>query len=162
MEKLDRIDFKILSYLQEHGRVTNVGLADAVGLSTSPCLSRVKRLETAGYIQSYGARLALKLLGEHVIVFSEITLSGHRVANFETFLSCASRYREIVECHHVTGGYDYLLKFVACSVSHYHSVMEALLEGDAGISRYSSYIVLNSPIVRNGYPLDKLYDPEVG
>ena len=64
MEKLDRIDFRILAYLQEHGRVTNIGLADAVGLSASPCLFRVKRLERIGYIKSYGARIALEKLGD--------------------------------------------------------------------------------------------------
>lgn len=158
MEKLDRIDFEILSYLQDHGRVTNVGLAEAVGLSTSPCLSRVKRLEGAGYIESYGARVALAKLGEYLTVFSEITLSGHRPANFERFLNSARRYKEIVECHHVTGGYDYLIKFVARNVGHYHRVMKALLKADVGIVKYSSYIVLASPIVRNGYPLDELFD----
>lgn len=162
MEKLDRIDFRILSYLQDNGRATNVALAEAVGLSTSPCLSRVKRLESVGYIQSYGARVELGMLGEYLTVFSEITLTGHRKANFERFLACARRYREIVECHHVTGGYDYLIKFVARNVGHYYGVMEALLEGDAGIGKYSSYIVLASPIVSNGYPLDKLFHPDDG
>lgn len=158
MEKLDRLDFKILSYLQEHGRVTNVGLADAVGLSASPCLCRVKRLESCGYIKSYGARIALEMLGEHLLVFTEVTLTGHRIANFERFLQHAREVREIVECHHVTGGYDYLLKVVARSVSHYQKLMEELLESDAGIGKYSCYIVLDSPIVRQSYPIDQLFD----
>jgi len=159
MEQLDRIDFKILSYLQEHGRVTNVGLADAVGLSTSPCLSRVKRLENSGYIKSYGARIALEKLGDHFIAFTEVTLTGHRIANFERFLQRAGEFREIVECHHVTGGYDYLLKIVVRSVRHYQRIMEALLESDAGIGKYSCYIVLGSPILREGYPIDEIFDP---
>ena len=157
MEKHDRIDFKILSFLQEHGRVTNVGLADAVGLSTSPCLCRVKRLENLGYIKSYGARIALELLGEHLMVFTEVTLTGHRTGNFKRFLQHVSEFREIVECHHVTGGYDYLLKVVARSVSHYQKVMELLLESEAGIGKYSCYIVLDSPIVRESYPIDQLF-----
>ncbi|MEO7383761.1 MAG: Lrp/AsnC family transcriptional regulator [Novosphingobium sp.] len=158
MEKLDRIDFKILSHLQEHGRVTNVGLADAVGLSTSPCLSRLKRLEKSGFIKSYGARIALEMLGDYLMVFTEITLTGHRIANFELFLRRAREVREIVECHHVTGGYDYLVKILARSVSHYQRIMESLLEVDAGIGKYSCYIVLASPIDRDGYPLDQLFD----
>ncbi|NOW48538.1 DNA-binding Lrp family transcriptional regulator [Novosphingobium sp. SG751A] len=157
MEKLDQIDFKILSYLQEHGRVTNVALADAVGLSTSPCLSRVKKLETLGYIKSYGARIALEMLGEYVTVFTEIKLTGHRVANFERFLQRARNIREIVECHHVTGGYDYLVKIVARNVSHYHGIMESLLLSDAGIGKFSSYIVLGTPIIREGYPIEELF-----
>jgi DNA-binding Lrp family transcriptional regulator len=124
MEKLDRIDFKILAYLQEHGRVTNIGLADAVGLSASPCLFRVKRLEKIGYIKSYGARIALEKLGDYVTVFTEVTLTCHRKFNFDRFLQCARNVPEIIECHHVTGGYDYLLKVVARSVSRYQQAME--------------------------------------
>ena len=161
MEKLDRIDFQILSHLQEHGRMTNVGLANAVGLSTSPCLYRVKRLENIGYIKSYGARIALELLGDHLIVFTEVTLTGHRIANFSRFLQRAGEVHEIIECHHVTGGYDYLLKVIARSVGHYQTIMEQLLEGDAGIGKYSCYVVLGSPIVREGYPIGQLFDPSL-
>ena len=159
MDKLDRIDFKILSYLQERGRVTNVGLAGAVGLSTSPCLSRVKRLEKIGYIKSYGARIEFGMLGDYLMVFTEVTLTGHRSANFERFLERAQAVREIVECHHVTGGYDYILKVVARGVGHYHDIMESLLESGVGIGKYSSYIVLGSPIIRDGYPIDRLFEP---
>jgi DNA-binding Lrp family transcriptional regulator len=159
MEKLDRLDFKILAYLQEHGRVTNIGLADAVGLSASPCLFRVKRLEKIGYIKSYGARIALEKLGDYVIVFTEVTLTGHRKFNFDRFLQCARNVPEIIECHHVTGGYDYLLKVVARSVSRYQQAMEKLLDSDAGIGKFSSFIVLGSPIVRDGYPIVELFDP---
>lgn len=159
MEKLDRIDLKILSYLQEHGRVTNIGLADAIGLSASPCLVRVKRLEKLGYIKSYGARIELEKLGDYLMVFTEVRLIGHRSVNFEKFLNCAQNVPEIVECHHVTGGYDYILKIVTRSVGHYHEIMEALLGGGVGIGKYSSYIVLGSPIVRDAYPIDQLFDP---
>lgn len=158
MEKLDQIDFKILAYLQEHGRATNVVLADAVGLSTSPCLCRVKRLENFGYIKSYGARIALDMLGDYVTVFTEVKLTGHRIANFERFLQRAREIREIIECHHVTGGYDYLVKIVAKNVSHYNGIMESLLVSDAGIGKFSSYIVLGTPIIRDGYPIDRLFN----
>ena len=133
-------------------------MANAVGLSTSPCLSRVKRLEQSGYITSYGARIALEMLGEYLTVFTEITLTGHRITDFELFLRRAREVREIVECHHVTGGYDYLIKIVARSVSHYQTIMESLLEVEAGIGKYSCYIVLASPIDRDGYPIDQLFD----
>ncbi|WP_062733554.1 Lrp/AsnC family transcriptional regulator [Sphingobium abikonense] len=157
MDRLDRLDFKILSYLQEHGRVTNVGLANAIGLSASPCLSRLKRLEDAGFIRSYGARVALEKLGDYLMVFTEITLADHRVADFDRFLTRAREVREIVECHHVSGGYDYFLKVVARSVSHYQRIIENLLDSDAGIEKYFSYIVLGSPILRDGYPVDQLF-----
>ena len=157
MEKLDRLDFKILSYLQDHGRVTNVGLADAIGLSASPCLSRLKRLEDAGYIRSYGARVALEKLGDYLTVFTEVTLADHRIGDFDRFLARAREIVEIVECHHVSGGYDYFLKVVARSVVHYQRIFESLLESDAGIEKYFSYIVLDSPIMRDVYPIDSLF-----
>lgn len=157
VEKLDRLDFKILSCLQEQGRITNVGLAEAIGLSASPCLNRLKRLEELGYIKSYGARVALEKLRDYLMVFTEVTLQDHRMADFERFLQRARNVREIIECHHVSGGYDYFLKVVTRSVSHYQRIIEALLESDAGIEKYCSYIVLGSPITRNGYPLEELF-----
>jgi len=157
MERLDRLDFKIMAYLQRFGRVSNVELADAVGLSASPCLTRVKRLERCGYITSYGAHLELGKLGDHLIIFTEITLLDHRMADFQRFLNQARAMAEILECHHVSGGYDFLLKIVAKSVSHYQRLIESLLESDAGIDKYFSYIVLDSPILRNGYPIGRLF-----
>jgi len=159
LERLDRLDFRILAYLQENGRVTNVGLADAIGLSPSPCLSRLRRLEEKGYIKSYGARVALEKLGDFLMVFTEVTLTDHRNADLNRFLAQARQVPEILECHHVSGGYDYFLKVVARSVSHYQHIIEDLLETDAGISKYFSYIILDSPIVRDSYPIDSLFAP---
>ncbi|CDO34683.1 MULTISPECIES: Lrp/AsnC family transcriptional regulator [Novosphingobium] len=157
MGKLDRLDFKILSYLQKNGRATNVRLADAIGLSASPCLSRLKNLEELGYIKSYGARVDLDRLGDYLMVFTEVTLTDHRIADFERFLNCVRKIPEVVECHHVSGGYDYLLKIITRSVSHYQRIIEVLLEKDSVIEKYFSYIVLDSPIVRDGYPIDQIF-----
>ena len=78
--KLDRIDIKILTELQRNGRITNVNLADAVGLSASPCLQRTKRLEEAGYIVGYGGHLNIAKLGETVTIYTEITLADEDAA----------------------------------------------------------------------------------
>src|SRR5438874_6640217 len=110
--KVDRLDLRILAQLQKNGRMTNVDLADAVGLSPSPCLTRVKRLEQAGYITGYGAQLQLRKLGEVLLVFTEMTLSDHRRDDFARFEAAIRNVPEIIECHLVSGGYDYLLKFV--------------------------------------------------
>ncbi len=83
--KLDRLDLRILAQLQKNGRITNVDLADAVGLSPSPCLIRVKRLEQAGYIAGYGAHLRLEKLGDTLTVFTEVTLSDHHREDFVRF-----------------------------------------------------------------------------
>ncbi len=158
--KLDRIDLKILAQLQRTGRITNVELADAVGLSPSPCLTRVKRLEKAGFIGGYSAQINLDKLGEMLTVFTEVTLTEHRAGDFSRFETKIRKLDEIVECHLVSGGYDYLLKFVTRGVGHYQSIIEGMLEGDYGIEKYFSYVVIKSPFVKQHYPIQKLFGDE--
>ncbi|BEV14153.1 Lrp/AsnC family transcriptional regulator [Herbaspirillum huttiense] len=153
--KLDRIDLRILCHLQQNSRITNVILADAVGLSPSPCLIRVKRLEKAGYISGYGAYIRLEKLADVQIVFTEVTLSDHRREDFAKFEATIRNVDEIIECHLVSGGYDYLLKFMTRSVVHYQSVIESLLEQNLRIEKYFSYIVIKSPFIKHHYPLEK-------
>lgn len=155
--KLDRIDFKILAHLQRSGRCSNVELADQVGLTPSPCLGRVKRLEDHGFIESYGAHLALGKLGPVVIAFTEITLKEHRKDDFVRFERAASKIPEIMDCYNVAGGYDYLMRVVARSVSHYHETMESILNMDVGVERYFSYFVLRVPFSKQEYPLRELF-----
>jgi DNA-binding Lrp family transcriptional regulator len=156
--KLDRIDIRILSHLQRNGRITNVDLADAVGLSPSPCLIRVKRLEKAGYITAYGAQLQLEKLGDMQLVFTQVTLSDHRREDFARFEAAVRNIDEVVECHLVSGGFDYLLKFVTRSVAHYHSIAEDVLRQRVNIEKYFSYIVIKSPVVKRHYPIEKLFN----
>ena len=155
--KLDRIDLKILAQLQQSGRITNVELADAVGLSPSPCLTRVKRLEKAGYITGYAAQVNLHKLGEFLTVFTEVTLTEHRSGDFSRFESRIRKIDEIVECHLVSGGYDYLLKFITRGVAHYQSIIESMLEGEFGIEKYFSYVVIKSPFIKLHYPIQDLF-----
>ena len=156
--KLDRIDLNILVHLQAEGRMTNVSLAEAVGLSPSPCLQRVKRLEAAGYIASYGAHINLAKLAQSISVFTEVTLIDHRRADFVKFESSMRSVDELMECHLISGGYDYLLRFLVRSIAHYQSLMEVLIERNIGIEKYFSYIVLKSPIVKRELPLKNLMD----
>ena len=153
--KLDRIDLRILCHLQQNSRITNVVLADAVGLSPSPCLIRVKRLEKAGYISGYGAYIRLEKLSDVQMVFTEVTLSDHRREDFAKFEGYIRNVDEIIECHLVSGGYDYLLKFVTRSVVHYQSIIEDLLEQNLRIEKYFSYIVIKSPFIKHHYPMEK-------
>lgn len=157
--KLDRIDIRILSHLQRNGRVTNVDLADAVGLSPSPCLIRVKRLEKAGFITGYGAHVQLEKLGTMQLVFTQVTLSDHRREDFVKFEAAIRNIDEVVECHLVSGGFDYLLKFVTRSVVHYQTIMEEVLERSVSIEKYFSYIVIKSPFIKSHYPIEKLFTP---
>ena len=154
--KLDRLDLRILTQLQKNARMTNVDLADAVSLSPSPCLIRVKRLEQAGYIAGYGAHLRLEKLGDTLTVFTEVTLNDHHREDFIRFETAIRDVDEILECHLVSGGYDYLLRFLTRGVNHYQQVIEGLLERNIGIEKYFSYIVIKSPILRQAAPLQKL------
>ncbi len=157
--KLDRIDLRILNHLQQNGRVTNVDLADAVGLSPSPCLMRVKRLEKAGYITGYAAQIQLQKLGNTLMVFTEVTLADHRAADFARFEAAIRKVDEITECHLVSGGYDYLLKFVTRSVGDYQALMEGLLDLQIGIEKYFSYVVIKSVFMKQALPLETYFDP---
>ena len=133
--------------------------ADAVGLSPSPCLIRVKRLEKAGYITGYGAHVQLEKLGTMQMVFTQVTLSDHRREDFVKFETAVRNIDEVVECHLVSGGFDYLLKFVTRSVAHYHSIVEEVLEKSVNIEKYFSYIVIKSPFIKSHYPIEKLFSP---
>jgi len=155
--KLDRIDLRILAHLQKNGRITNVELSEAVCLSPSPCLVRVKRLEQAGYITSYSAQIDLAKLGDVLTVFTEVTLSDHHVEDFSRFEKAIRQVDEVIECHLVSGGYDYLLKFVVRGVNHYQTLIEGLLERNIGIAKYFSYIVIKTPFVKSHLPIEQLF-----
>jgi DNA-binding Lrp family transcriptional regulator len=150
---LDRFDLKILAHLQSDGRCSNVELADAVGLSQSPCLVRTKRLQDAGVIRGYGADIALEKLGRYVIVFSEVTISRHRRHDLRKFEEVVAGHREIVDWYNVSGGYDYLLKIVAPSVARFQELMEQLLDADLGIEKFTSRIVLRHLSGKRRYPI---------
>ena len=157
--KLDRIDLRILAELQRSGRMTNVDLAEAVGLSPSPCLIRTRRLESEGYITGYGAQIDLVKLGEFVLVFTEVTLADHRREDFSRFEAGVRTVDEIIECHLVSGGYDYLVKFVCRSIGAYQTLMESILDRGLNIEKYFSYIVIRPVVIKGEYPLARLFDP---
>ena len=155
--KLDRIDIKILHELQKNGRVTNVELAELVSLSPSPCLIRVKKLQAEGYIEGYSAQINMTKLGQTLIVFTEVTLKNHRQIDFARFLAAVDKIDQLIECHLVSGGYDYMMKFVTAGIGEYQAIMERLTDMDIGIDKYFSYVVLKSPIVRSHMPLTSLF-----
>ncbi len=155
--KLDRIDIRILHELQKNGRITNVELADLVHLSPSPCLARVKKLQQAGYIIGYSAQIDIARLGPTITVFTEVTLKNHRHIDFSRFQQVAENIDEIIECHLISGGYDYLLKFVTGSVSDYQEIMERLTDSDVGIDKYFSFVVMKSPFIKHHLPLDSIF-----
>src|SRR5882724_9882801 len=140
--RLDRLDIKILATLQHSGRITNLDLAEAIGLSATPCLQRVKRLEAARYIRSYGAALDMDLLCSNVVVFAEMTLRQHRREDFLRFEAAIADVPQILNAYLVTGGYDYLVQVIARDMLDYQAAVEALLDRDLGIEKYSSYVAI--------------------
>lgn len=155
--KLDRIDVKILAELQRNGRITNVELADLVHLSPSPCLMRVKKLQKAGYITGYTARIDVAKLGETLTVFTEFTLKNHRQIDFARFQEALEKIDSCVECHLVSGGYDYIAKFVTASIGDYQTIMESLIDRDIGIDKYFSFVVIKTPFTKTQIPLTRLF-----
>jgi DNA-binding Lrp family transcriptional regulator len=155
--KLDRIDLKILAELQRNGRITNVELAELVHLSPSPCLTRVKKLQQSGYIAGYSAQINVAKLGEMLTIFTEFTLKNHRQIDFARFQEALEKVETCVECHLISGGYDYLAKFVTAGISDYQTVIEGLIDRDIGIDRYFSFVVLKTPFVKRQLPLTRLF-----
>lgn len=150
--KLDRIDLKIIRELMHDGRMSNVDLADAVGLSASPCLSRVKRLEAAGIITGYEAQFDLTKLGNFVVAYAQIILKNHRLDQARRFERAVSRIDEIVEFHMVNGKFDYLMKIIAIGYEGPARVLEQLWQADLGIQSYSVIVVSSTPINHRPLP----------
>ena len=159
--KLDRIDVKILAVLQRNGRITNVELADAVNLSPSPCLMRVKKLQQAGYISGYSAQIDLARLGSTMTVFTEFTLKNHRQIDFARFQEALEKIDSCVECHLVSGGYDYLVKFVTSGIDDYQSIVEGLIDREVGVDKYFSFVVMKTPFSKTRMPLTHLFADKV-
>ncbi len=139
--RLDERDLEIIAILQKEGRITSSALAARVNLSPTPTWERVKRLEKAGIIEGYGARVALHAFGPATIVFMEAELDSHRTADFERFEAAVQDMPEIVECWAVGGGIDYLIKVVTHDVDTYQRLVDHLLTSDIGLRRYYTYVV---------------------
>ncbi|GGF05582.1 AsnC family transcriptional regulator [Aliidongia dinghuensis] len=151
--RLDRLDLKILAALQASGRMTNLDLAQAVGLSATPCLQRVKRMEAAGYIRGYGAELDIDRLASSITVFTQVMLRNHRREDFLRFERGIQDIPHILNCFLVTGGYDYLAQFIARDILDYQLAVESLLDRDLGVEKYFSYVAIKQVKRSGGYPL---------
>jgi Lrp/AsnC family transcriptional regulator of ectoine degradation len=157
--ELDRFDLAILQTLQENGRMTKVALAEAVHLSPSPCLERLKRLEKAGYITGYRAHVDLRRITSVTEIFVEITLASHQAADFRQFEAAIMEVPEIVECAATGGGIDYVMKLVVRDIDAYQRLMDRLLEAGIGIDRYFGYVV-TKPVKSRAPDLPRLLDRE--
>lgn len=141
---LDRIDRNILRELQNNARISYVDLGERVGLSTSPCLERVKRLEKDGYINGYTARLEPAKLGAGLLIFVEISLTYTSGTIFEDFKQAVKRWPQIQECHLVSGGCDYLLKVRIEDMSAYRELLGEILHTLPGVRESQTMVVMET------------------
>ncbi len=139
---LDRIDRRILKELQENGRITNTELAKRVNLSATPCTERVKRLEKHGHIQQYQARLNPKLLDLELLVFVEISLLRTSPDVFEEFRIAVAKLPQVLECHLVSGNFDYLIKARVADMKAYRKLLGETLLTLPGVSDSRTYVVM--------------------
>ena len=143
MYKLDERDIQILSILQEEGRITKTALADRLNLSLTPSWDRLQRLEEAGIIESYGARLSSLFLKNFHLVITEVELESHKEGQFARFEDAILGFDEVLSCWSVGGGLDYILKVLVKDVSDYQDFLKRVLKADIGLRRYFSYAVLD-------------------
>lgn len=142
MEKLSKIDLKILEVLQCEGDITNVRLAEIVGLSPSPCLQRVRKLRKLGYIANVTAVINLKKLAKFMAVYCQIRLSEQTMKRFFTFESAIVKIPEVIECNMVSGDYDYIIRFIVRDMTHFNEVITLMMEMDIGIKNHASIVVV--------------------
>jgi len=127
MRRLDEIDYKILHHLQENARISNVDLADLVGLSPAPCLRRIRALEEAGVIRQYVTLLDPSAVNLDVTIFVRISLDLQVEDRLEIFEEAIMRRPEVLECYLMTGDSDYLLKVVVPDVHSYEAFLRDAL-----------------------------------
>lgn len=151
--KLDRIDRRILSDLQEHGRMTNVELAKRAGISAPPCLRRVRALEKSGFIRGYHADLNAEQLGYSVTVFALVGLSSQAEADLKGFEALVGSWPQVRECHMLAGESDFLLKVVAEDWDSYQKFLTTKLTAAPNVSHVKSSLGIRSSKYQPGVPV---------
>ena len=142
MPELDRLDRKILDALQRQGRITMTELGEQIGLSTSPCAERVRRLERQGVITGYHARVDPQAIGKTLLVFVEITLTSKSGEVFEAVRREMLYLPEVMECHLVSGSFDYLVKARLHAMSDYRDLLGSILKKIPVPAQSHSYVVM--------------------
>jgi len=158
--KLDAIDLRILEAVQRDGRITKLALAEEVGLSPTPCWMRLRKLEKAGIVSGYHARVAVRRVAPVASVMMEVTLGNHRQVDFDRFERAVTAIPEIVACWSVGGGVDYIVKIMASNIDAYQRLVDDLLDREIGIARYFTYIVTKTVKEETVLPVSVLLSQE--
>lgn len=150
---LDRTDYRILHYLQNDGRMSNLELADAIGLSPSPCLRRVRALERSGVLKRYVGIVDAHAVGLPVTAFVNVSLNIQEKRALEKFQSAIETYPEVMECYLMTGTSDYLLRVVLPDLESYERFLMEKLTKIPVIANIQSSFALNAIVQRTELPL---------
>jgi Lrp/AsnC family transcriptional regulator len=140
---LDKFDRKILTILQRDGSLSNQALAGQVGLSTTPCWRRVSRLEKEGYIRRNVMLLDAEKLGLDVTAFAQVSLRRHQPESLQEFSAVIGDMPEVLECHALSGQYDFMLKIVCKSIKHYDQLSKRIMH-TAIVQHMNSNFVMNT------------------
>lgn len=153
---LDKIDAKILSLLQENSNRTTKSIAIELGMTTTPIFERIKKLEKQGYIKKYVAVLNNKKIGLKQTVFIGITLQGHTRSYLEKFVKQINNFPEVIECHRVSGNFDYLLKLVVEDIEAYETFIISKLTLLPYLGNVQSLITLSTGKETNEVDLSRI------
>ena len=152
---LDRTDKHILALLQQQGALSNLELADKVGLSPSPCSRRVKALQDSGVIEGYRAHVSARKLGLDLLALIHISMDKHTPERFATFEAAVDACPEVLECYLITGqSADYILKVIVSDMEAFQQLLLGTLTRIEGVSGVHSSFVMRKVIDRSALPLD--------
>lgn len=151
---MDAIDRKILAILQTNGRITNVELAERVGLTAPPCLRRVHHLEKAGYITGYHAQLAAEELGYGIVVFALVSLKSQAEEDLRAFEDHVATLPEVRECHMLNGEIDFILKIVAHDLQGFQSFLTSKLTPAPNVAGVKTSLTIRTSKDLPGIPID--------
>lgn len=143
-QRLDKTDLRILEEIQKDGRITVAELSRRVHLTKTPCAERLRRLETAGIIAGYYARLDPSVLDVAHLAMVQVQLKSTTSDELEAFNAAAARVPEIQSCHMIAGGYDYLLKVRTSNIQTYRQVLGAVISKLPGVLQTHTYVVMET------------------
>ncbi len=152
---LDRTDYRILHHLQNDGRLTNLELAERVGLSPSPCLRRVRALEETGILKRYVGIVDAKAVGLPISAFINVSLRSQEVGALDMFQDAVRSFPEVMECYLMTGNSDYLLRVVMPDLESYERFLAEKLTRIPGIGNIQTSFALKPVVTRTELPLSQ-------
>lgn len=154
MNKLDKTDYKILDILQQQGRITNIQLSIDIGLSPAPTLERVRKLEAEGYIKSYHALVDEELLGLKIKTYIQVSINYNKSDAVQSFMKQIQKINEVVECHHVTGQADFLLKVVVKDIKAYERLILDKISKMQEIGHLQTMMIMSTTKFSHTMPLE--------